>query len=103
METFELQTTLSDELAYLTLFTVGMTRYAKDDWDSAIALFTEALKLAADKASHQVGRDALHSKRAFCHAAKGNLELGDQRLQRVDRTSFGKPELLDRTRCDASA
>lgn len=74
METFELQTTLSDELAYLTLFTVGMTRYAEDDWDSAIALFTEALKLAADKASHQVGRDAMHSKRAFCYAAKGDLE-----------------------------
>jgi tetratricopeptide (TPR) repeat protein len=74
METFELQTTLSDELAYLTLFTVGMTRYAADDWDGAIALFTEALKLTAGKAASQVGRDAMHSKRGFCYAAKGDLE-----------------------------
>jgi hypothetical protein len=43
LESFTLQTRLSEELAYLTLFTVGMARYAAMDWDEAIARFSNAL------------------------------------------------------------
>ena len=43
LESFTLQTNLSSELAYLSLFTTGMVRYAAQDWGSAIARFTDAL------------------------------------------------------------
>jgi tetratricopeptide (TPR) repeat protein len=39
----ELQTRLSKEIAYLTLLTVGMLRYEKNDYDGAIKRFTTAL------------------------------------------------------------
>lgn len=38
-----LQTRLSNEMSYLSLFTVGMVRYAARDLDNAIAAFTDAL------------------------------------------------------------
>ncbi|MBD2068662.1 tetratricopeptide repeat protein [Leptolyngbya sp. FACHB-671] len=46
LDHFILQNRLSAEMAYLTLFTVGMMRYTAGDWDSAIVLLNEALKQA---------------------------------------------------------
>jgi tetratricopeptide (TPR) repeat protein len=43
LESSTLQTHLSAEMAYLSLFTVGMARYAAKDWDGAIARFSDAL------------------------------------------------------------
>lgn len=44
IDSVQLQTRLSSEMAYLTLFTLGMARYAAEDWDGAIALFNDALE-----------------------------------------------------------
>ena len=43
LEGFALQTRLSAEMAYLSLFSVGMARFAAEDWDGAIARFGDAL------------------------------------------------------------
>ena len=48
LESFTLQTRLSAEMAYLSLFTVGMARYAAADWDGAIARFIDALNQTAE-------------------------------------------------------
>ncbi|MUG96939.1 tetratricopeptide repeat protein [Scytonema sp. UIC 10036] len=44
LKSFKLQANLSKEMLYLSLFTVGLTRYTANDWDRAIASFTDALK-----------------------------------------------------------
>jgi hypothetical protein len=49
LESFTLQTRLSAEMAYLTLFSVGMARYAAEDWDGAIARFSDALSQTAER------------------------------------------------------
>jgi tetratricopeptide (TPR) repeat protein len=74
LESFALQTTLSDELAYLTLFTVGMVRYTAEDWDGAIEHFSDALALTAEQASKLLGHSVIYYKRGFSYAARGDLE-----------------------------
>jgi len=49
LKSFTLQTRLSAEMAYLSLFTVGMARYAAEDWDGAIACFSDALSQTAER------------------------------------------------------
>ncbi|BAZ08591.1 TPR domain protein [Calothrix sp. NIES-4071] len=56
LKSFQLQTTLSGEMTYLSLFTVGLTRYTASDWNKAIDSFSDALKVenpssALDKAA----------------------------------------------------
>ena len=43
LTSFDLQIELSDEMTYLTLFTTGMTRFAVEDYNGAIAAFDRAL------------------------------------------------------------
>jgi len=43
LNSFKLQTRLSNEMTYLTLFTLGMVQYAEENWESAIARFSDAL------------------------------------------------------------
>jgi tetratricopeptide (TPR) repeat protein len=43
LNSFKLQTRLSSEMSYLTLFTLGMVEYAAEDWAAAIAHFDDAL------------------------------------------------------------
>jgi tetratricopeptide (TPR) repeat protein len=43
LQTFTLQTDLSVEMQYLSLFMVGMIHYTAEEWDEAISSFTEAL------------------------------------------------------------
>ncbi len=51
LESFALQTRLSAEIAYLSLFTVGMARYAAEDWDGAVICFSDALSQTAERVS----------------------------------------------------
>ena len=52
LEQFKMQIDLAEELKYLTLVTLGVSSYAADDWDSAIAQLTNALSEAkANKAA----------------------------------------------------
>ncbi|MFN6474427.1 MAG: tetratricopeptide repeat protein, partial [Nostoc sp. SerVER01] len=43
LNSFKLQTRLSKEMSYLTLYTLGMVEYAKKDWDGAVVRFKSAL------------------------------------------------------------
>ena len=43
LESFTLQTNLSNKMAFLGLYTVGVVRYSKNDYDGAIASFKDAL------------------------------------------------------------
>lgn len=43
LEEATIQTRLSEEVNYISLFTIGVARYAAADWDGAITRFTEAL------------------------------------------------------------
>ena len=45
LESFEMQVNLAEELTYLSLVTLGMSRYAAEDWDGAIVRLSAALKL----------------------------------------------------------
>lgn len=47
LDSFLLQTRLSNELAYLTLLTIGLARMESDNYQDAISLFTRAIQLAA--------------------------------------------------------
>ena len=48
LNSFKLQTHLSSEMVYLSLFTVGLTRYTISDWDRAITSFSDALGQVKD-------------------------------------------------------
>ena len=48
LNSFKLQGDLSSEIAYLSLFTVGLTRYTASDWDQAINEFSDALRQVKD-------------------------------------------------------
>ncbi len=70
LNSFQLQTRLSSEMAYLTLFTLGMASYAAENWDEAIIRFDDALN------QNQVSVASLGISRT--HAFKGIVlaELG---------------------------
>lgn len=46
LESFTLQTKLSNKMAFLGLYTVGIIRYSKDDYDGAVVSFVDALNQA---------------------------------------------------------
>lgn len=45
LKSFELQTRLSQEMTYLSFFTLGIYRYLDQDWDKAIQYFSQAIKV----------------------------------------------------------
>jgi tetratricopeptide (TPR) repeat protein len=62
LNSFKLQTRLSDEMTYLTLFTLGMVRYAEGDWESAIVRFSDALDQVKEPVP-VLGQEAVYSYR----------------------------------------
>ncbi len=67
IESFALQTSLSSEMAYLSLFTLGMVRFAGGDQQGAIARFTEAL----GEAEH--GRPALDTATIYAYRGEAHF------------------------------
>jgi hypothetical protein len=51
LESFTLQSQLSDEMALLSLFVVGLVEYSVENWDRAIASFTDALSQVGERKS----------------------------------------------------
>ncbi|TEU14951.1 MAG: tetratricopeptide repeat protein [Anaerolineales bacterium] len=84
LESFTLQTQLSAEMAYLSLFTVGMARYAAEDWDGAITRFSDALSQTAERVP-ALDPGIIYFSRGFAYAAKGEYDRGiadyDQAIQ----------------------
>jgi len=78
LQTFALQTQLSDEMALLSLLTLGLTQYSIGDWGGAIASFTEALSYGEEQLS---ARDVYYY-RGMAYVNKGDY---DKALADYDR------------------
>ncbi|NER20981.1 MAG: tetratricopeptide repeat protein [Symploca sp. SIO1C2] len=74
LESFEIQAQLSQEMSYLTLFTIGLVRYEAEDYDGAIARFTKALEFVPDTGQGIVkdtAIDALYLYRGVAYYLQG--------------------------------
>jgi len=71
LNSFKLQTRLSNEMTYLTLFTLGMVQYAEEDWESAIARFSDALDQVKDPVPG-LGQDIVYFYRGNSYEAKSD-------------------------------
>lgn len=69
LENLTLQTRLSQEMNYLTLVTLGMSRHAADDWNGAIAQFTAALEQIKDPVP-ALSQNRVYSVRAYSYSFK---------------------------------
>ena len=76
-----LQTRLSAEMAYLSLFTVGMARYAAGDWDGAIISFSDALNQTAEPVQ-ELDQSTVHYYRGGAYYHKGGY---DQAIAECDQ------------------
>lgn len=73
LKSFALQTRLSNEMTFLSLFTLGMTRYATGDWAEAIALFSNALSQKTE-ASSSLNQSLVYFYRGFTYLIQGNYD-----------------------------
>ena len=75
LESFKLQTRLSQEMTYLSLFTLGMYRYLEGDWERAVERFTEALAAleSAEEPVAALGREIVYFHRGISYLPKDSL------------------------------
>ena len=74
LESFTLQTQLSAKMAYLSTFTMGVARYAADDWDGAIACFSDALSQTGQRVS-ELDQSIVYSYRGHTYGQGGDYDL----------------------------
>ena len=89
LESFTLQTKLSAEMAYLSLFTVGMTRYTAEDWDGAIACFSDALSQTAERVP-VLDQSTIYFYRGAAYYYKGDY---DRAITDYDQAIRLQPDL----------
>ena len=92
LESFSLQTRLSAEMAYLRLFTVGMTRYRANDWNGAIGLFTDALLQTEDKIQ-TLDQSLVYDFRGLAYANKGDYEQSMLDYDRILELGGNRPNV----------
>jgi tetratricopeptide (TPR) repeat protein len=80
LKSFTLQTRLSTEMNYLSLFTLGMTRFAAGDQAGAIARFSDALNQKTDSSS------SLNQSLVYFYRGTGYLQKGEYNLALADFT-----------------
>lgn len=73
MDTFKMQTQLSEQMAYLSLFTVGTVRYTVGDWDGAIEGFSDALLQTSERAE-VLDQSIIYFWRGSAYHFKGNID-----------------------------
>jgi tetratricopeptide (TPR) repeat protein len=91
LKSFTLQTRLSNEMSYLSLFTLGMTRYAAADWDGAIARFSDALSQSVERTT-ALNQSLVYFYRGYAYLQKGDSESA---LADLDRTIELQPEFAE--------
>jgi len=74
LKSFALQTRLSNEMSYLSLFTLGMVRRAAGDWEGAIARFSDALNQKTE-ASSSLNQSLIYFYRGSGYLLKGEYGL----------------------------
>ena len=80
LNSFKLQTNLSQEMTYLSLFTLGMYRYLDQDWEQAITDFERALKVSSEtnQPIASLGKEVVYY---YLGNSSYLLELYDQALK----------------------
>lgn len=73
LNSFKLQTRLSNEISYLTLFTLGMLQYAKEDWDGAVIRFKSALDQLKEPVT-TLGQEAVYFYLGSAHSNKSDYK-----------------------------
>jgi tetratricopeptide (TPR) repeat protein len=85
LESFMVKTDLSAGLAYLSLFTAGMVRYAAEDWDGAIVRFGDALSQIAEEPVPALDQSTVHFYRGVAYYGKDDYDRAivdyDQAIQ----------------------
>ncbi|UBF25660.1 hypothetical protein K9N68_29545 [Kovacikia minuta CCNUW1] len=84
LESFQLQTRLSNEMAYLTLVTLGVSHYAAAEWDDAITSFTNALRQVRNPVS-ALNQDAVYYNRGNVYYANSDLAPVSIRVAKRDK------------------
>jgi tetratricopeptide (TPR) repeat protein len=74
LKSFTLQPRLSNEMSYLSLFTLGMTRVAAADWDGAIARFSDALSQRVERTT-ALDQSLVYFQRGYVYLRKGAYDL----------------------------
>jgi tetratricopeptide (TPR) repeat protein len=72
LENFRLQSRLSVEMSYLSLFTIGMARYSAEDWEGAIDRFSAALDQIEEERVPELDRSFAYFYRGLAYGAIGN-------------------------------
>jgi tetratricopeptide (TPR) repeat protein len=85
-----LQTRLSAEMAYLSLFTLGVARYEAKDWNGTISRFRDSLNQTIEQVP-ALDRSIVHFYRGTAYAAKGDY---NQAIADYDQTIKLKPDLV---------
>lgn len=90
-----LQTTVSNELSYVTLFTLGIVRFEADDWSNAADIFTDAISHLDENtmisakmsdAGTLVNTDLLYYNRAAAYFLSGNPIKSLADLEKIDES-----------------
>ena len=91
LNSFNLQTNLSQEMTYLSLFTLGMYRYLDDDWEQAISYYQRALEISAtnNQPIASLGRDIVNY---YLGNSSYLLELYEQALKYYDQAIAINPD-----------
>jgi tetratricopeptide (TPR) repeat protein len=73
LKSFTLQTRLSEEMSYLTLFVLGMARRSAGDGEGAIARFNDALGQTTEPSS-SLNQSLVYFFRGLIYLTKGNFD-----------------------------
>lgn len=82
LQTLKLQTDLSVELSYLSLFVVGMVRYTAEDWQGAITSFTDALN-QTDRNIPALDRTVIYRRRADAYTNNNQYDLAKKDMNKI--------------------
>ena len=91
LESFQIQTRLSNEMGYLTLLTLGLARYEVEDYEGAIDRFTGALD-QPDVPDDMVDPAGIYFYRGNAYNNKGDY---DRAISDYDRAIELNPKLAD--------
>jgi tetratricopeptide (TPR) repeat protein len=91
LKNFTLQTRLSNEMTYLSLFVLGMTRHAAGDWEGAIARFSDALGQKTEPSS-SLNQSLVYFYRGVAYLFKGD---SDRALADLNQAITLKPTVAE--------
>lgn len=98
-----LQTTLSNELTYITLFTLGLARFESADWeiaeelfDDAIEQFSEDTNISAETRGEILidNLDLLHYYRSKAYIAQEKYDQGITEIEALDESWHSVPSVI---------